>query len=132
MEVTATGTNQQSYTNALSGTQELGQQAFMQLLIQQLKFQDPLQPMEDKEFIAQLAQFSALDQTTQLNQQFSSMAQLFATTQALSLVGRNVDYLDENGTTVSGQVSAVSFSNGAAWLTVNDQEVSPANVSRVW
>lgn len=133
MEIMSTGAASSAGQSALfSGATELGQDAFLQLLITQLRYQDPLQPLQDREFIAQLAQFSTLEQTTSLNQQMATVQQLIAGTQALALVGRSVAYLDASGQTASGQVSAINFEGGAAWLVVNEQQVSPANVSRVW
>jgi flagellar basal-body rod modification protein FlgD len=61
-----TGTSQ-------SGTSELGQDAFLQLLVTQLQSQDPLKPMEDTAFIAQLAQFASLEKLTQMAASLESL-----------------------------------------------------------
>lgn len=72
---------------------ELGQKAFLQLMITQLENQDPLSPQENGEFIAQLAQFSSVESLDRLNNSFDGFAQNFVANQALqasSLVGRSV------------------------------------------
>ncbi len=135
MSVTATpsATNTATpLTSAAQGSGALDENAFMQLLITQMQNQDPLQPTDDQQFIAQLAQFSTLEQTTQLNNQVTSLGLMISSGQALSLVGRNIQYSDANGATASGQVTGVSFSNGMAQLEVNGVNVSPSNVTRVW
>lgn len=72
---------------------ELGQDAFLKLMITQMENQDPLSPQENTEFIAQLAQFSSVESLDKLNNQFSSFSSNFVANQALqasSLVGRSV------------------------------------------
>ena len=91
---------------------ELGKDAFLRLLIAQLSNQDPLNPMDDREFIAQMAQFSALEQMTNMNITLENMANLnrFA---AVQYVGTTVmfDYTAPDGTVhpVFGRVLAVFF-----------------------
>ena len=75
------------------GSDELGQKAFLKLMITQLENQDPLSPQENGEFIAQLAQFSSVESLDRLNTNFDGFAQNFMGNQALqasSLVGRSV------------------------------------------
>ena len=80
---------------------------FLKILITQLSHQDPTQPVEDKEFIAQMAQFSSLEQITNMNEGLSKVADLVARSQALSLLGSAVD-IAEGDTRVSGIVDAVT------------------------
>lgn len=73
-------TTQGSNSANTTATQEkdpLGRDAFMNLLLTQLQHQDPTQPQADGEFLAQLAQFSALEQLTQMNKKLDSMAAFF-------------------------------------------------------
>lgn len=86
---------------------------FLAILIQQLANQDPTSPMEDKEFIAQMAQFSSLEQITNMSGSFdrfagtmSSVASLLSSGQAINILGREVDVM-VNGETVSGKVSEI-------------------------
>ncbi len=77
----------------VKGSDELGQKAFLKLMITQLENQDPLSPQENGEFIAQLAQFSSVESLDKLNNQFDDFSQSFVSNQALqasSLVGRSV------------------------------------------
>jgi len=80
-------------TNAATGNKELGKDAFLQLLVTQLKNQNPLEPQDNGEFVAQLAQFSSLEGITTLNETVSGIAGNYNSSQALqasSLVGRSV------------------------------------------
>ena len=72
---------------------ELGQAEFLELMTSQLKFQDPLKPMENGDFLAQMAQFGTVSGINDLNANFNSMAASFQSNQALqasTLVGRKV------------------------------------------
>jgi flagellar basal-body rod modification protein FlgD len=80
---------------------------FLKILITQLSHQDPTQPVEDKEFIAQMAQFSSLEQITNMNEGLSKVADLVARSQALNLLGSSVDIADGDAK-VSGIVDAVT------------------------
>ena len=80
---------------------------FLKILITQLSHQDPTQPMDDKEFIAQMAQFSSLEQITNMSEGLSKVADLLAKSQAVGLLGSVVD-VQNGGGTVSGIVDAVT------------------------
>ena len=80
---------------------------FLKLLITQLKYQDPSKPMEDKEFIAQMAQFSSLEQMTNMSSDFSKLAAALKGSGAVSLLGKNVEIV-AGEETVSGTVDAVT------------------------
>jgi len=83
---------------------------FLKLLITQLKYQDPSKPMEDKEFIAQMAQFSSLEQMTNMSSDFSKLAAALKGSGAVSLLGKNVE-IAAGEETVSGTVDAVTAGN---------------------
>jgi flagellar basal-body rod modification protein FlgD len=129
---TSATSTQTVFSNATDG---LGRDAFLKLLIAQLQNQDPMKPMEDKDFIAQLAQFSSLETLQNLEQRFDSMLLAQAIDQAAGLVGKHVEaeQIGVDGTThsVSGSVSEVRVVAGVPRLLVSGQEVLLSQVTRV-
>ncbi|MDR2402491.1 MAG: flagellar hook assembly protein FlgD [Spirochaetaceae bacterium] len=111
-ELTRTVKELNSKTNqGKSPQQNLGKDDFLKILITQLSYQDPTAPMEDKEFIAQMAQFSTLDQMTSMANDFARLANMFAGTEATAALGKSVE-LVEGDRVVQGTVKAVT--RGAA------------------
>lgn len=105
------------------GTQEMGKDDFLRLLITQLRYQDPLKPMEDKEFIAQMAQFSSLEQTKNMADALSKMNENLTASQernnALSFLGKYVEVLRDDGKSETGRVDAIDPRSGL--MKVNGQ-----------
>ncbi len=108
----------------------LGKDDFMKLLLVQMGNQDPLKPMEDKEFIAQLAQFNSLEQMQQVNKSISNLVAAQAVTQASGLLGRQVQASGINGI-VTGEVRAITISGGTPTLRVGSEEIGLADILRV-
>jgi len=87
--------------------QSLGQDDFLKLLITQLSYQDPTSPMEDKQFIAQMAQFSTLQQMTAMAKDFSKLTSLLMGNEAAGALGKDVEIIDGERI-VQGSVQAVT------------------------
>jgi flagellar basal-body rod modification protein FlgD len=87
--------------------QNLGKDDFLKILITQLSYQDPTAPMEDKEFIAQMAQFSTLEQMTGMAKDFSKLTSMLMGNEASSALGKSVEIV-EGERTVQGVVQAVT------------------------
>jgi flagellar basal-body rod modification protein FlgD len=87
--------------------QSLGKDDFLKILITQLSYQDPTSPMEDKEFIAQMAQFSTLEQMTGMAKDFSKLTSMLMGNEASSALGKNVEII-EGERSVQGIVQAVT------------------------
>lgn len=87
--------------------QSLGKDDFLKLLIAQLSNQDPTSPMENTQFIAQMAQFSSLEQMTNMNAEFSKLNTTLTSNSAMGTLGKTVD-LDLNGVTTTGVVTAIT------------------------
>jgi flagellar basal-body rod modification protein FlgD len=90
---------------------ELGKDDFLKLLITQLSHQDPTQPLEDREFVAQMAQFSTLEQMTNMTGELSKVLGLLARSQAVALLGKTVEIAGADGQAgITGRVEAISGS----------------------
>lgn len=117
----ASSTNSSTESTSRKVTTSLGKDEFLQLLVAQLQNQDPTSPMDNTEFIAQMAQFSALEQMQQLGKSFTY-------SQAYSLVGKTVsaDITNEDGTTgnITGTVGGVTTINDTPYLFIGGNLVS--------
>ncbi len=102
---------------------------FLKILITQLSHQDPTQPMDDKAFIAQMAQFSSLEQMTNMSEGLAKVATLVAKSQAVGLLGNAVDVAN-GGETVSGVVEAVTGGDFPQIL-VNGQYYDYSQVQKI-
>jgi flagellar basal-body rod modification protein FlgD len=130
-------------TSAIGSTAQsafgLDFQSLLKIILTQLTYQDPLKPMDNFEFVSQLAQFSQLQQGQTLNDQVTSLLSAQAATQATGLLGRTVDLTNggSTGGTISGQVTAVSFSSGQPTVTIKTTKgetigsISIADISQV-
>jgi flagellar basal-body rod modification protein FlgD len=109
-----------TYTPSTKGKSELGKEDFLMLMIQQLQNQDPLEPVGNEEYIAQLAQFNSLEQMQNLNKTMESLGNLQILSQTAALVGRNVQALNTNGATITGTISAIEYKDGVAKMVIRD------------
>jgi flagellar basal-body rod modification protein FlgD len=111
-------------TQQLGTTSQLGRDQFMQLLVTQMRNQNPLEPMKDAEFIAQLAQFSSLEGIEKLNTSFDDMLSLQQLTQGSNLIGKTVQFQTGDPPTLGqGKVDGVTVQNGAVQLMVGSNLV---------
>lgn len=118
-----------------SGTaqQTLGQEDLFKIMLTQLSYQDPLKPMDNQEFIAQLAQFTALEQTRQLNEKIDNLLRSQSADQAINLIGRNIQVGLEQATE-TGVVVAVAFDAGTPRFTVqtpDDRFIADISLAQV-
>ena len=122
-----------------AATQNLDKTAFMRLLVSQLENQDPLSPVANEDFVAQLATFSSLEQLEGLNQNVIAMialnqsnALLSQLTQSSALIGKHVSWQDFDTQEMhSGTVESVKVVDGLAVLRIDGQDVPLVAVSEV-
>lgn len=143
--ITSTGAGSsasQSSSPTNVANKPLDKDAFLKLLVTQLQNQDPMAPMEDKEFIAQLAQFSGVEQMTQVNTNLESLAasqdNLAALLQGQSsyasvgLIGKTVKWVDQKTQVqTSGKVDSIQFTGGIPTLKIGDKQVQVSDVISV-
>ncbi|MHB8170474.1 MAG: flagellar hook capping FlgD N-terminal domain-containing protein [Thermincolia bacterium] len=115
-----------------TGSQSLGKDDFLKLLVAQLKYQDPLKPLEDKEFIAQMAQFSSLEQMQNLGKLQVNLIRESVVGQAINLIGRTVDAIDpETNQVFAGKVTAMKMVDGQPKLIIGNKEVDMGYITKV-
>lgn len=102
-------------TQPINTEQSLDQMDYMKLFMQELTWQDPMKPVDNREFMAQMAQFSTLQQNVDTNQLLKKLLQTQITNQSLELLGKRVKV---NGSDREGQVTKISMDNEIPMLTV--------------
>ncbi|WP_295156986.1 flagellar hook capping FlgD N-terminal domain-containing protein [Selenomonas sp. AE3005] len=145
---------QASQTQKATDNSALGKDAFLQLLVTQMKYQDPLDPQDNGEYLAQLAQFSALEQMTNVADGLGDVSKLVGNIdtsvlvgQLSNMIGKDVQWIketsstDENGkvtttkTTMEGVVTGVSISDGSPTIIADvngtKHKVSISEISRI-
>jgi len=135
MQVDSIGNALGSSDASLQSNTSINQNDFLKLFMTELNFQDPLQPLDNREFLAQIAQFSALEQTRQTVEGISNLALLNSASQSVAMLGKKVDFNSESGSQ-SGVVQAISFSSGSPLLTIKldvgtDQNVTGIRMAQI-
>jgi len=105
------------------------------LLVTELQNQDPLNPVDNKEFIAELAQFSSLEQMQNMNTSFQTLLTQQSLSQlnfAVNLVNHNIVGTDSSGNQVTGAVTNIDYSSGNTSVVVNNTSVSLANIIKIY
>ena len=133
---TAAATEQQPPTgdsppSTSVGNGSLGKDAFLKLLVAQLKYQDPMAPQGSSEFLAQTAQFNMVEKLEELAKQTSELALQAGAQTAVSYLGRQVSYIDEDGQALTGTVSGTRLTADGPQLIVGGADVPLTSVIEV-
>ncbi|WEG11266.1 flagellar hook assembly protein FlgD [Pullulanibacillus sp. KACC 23026] len=109
----------------------LGKDDFLKILVTQLSNQDPSNPLQDQDFIGQMANFSSLEQMTNLNDSFDKFANL-QMSQYSSAIGKEITWTPEGGdSSSSGVVTGVATQDGSYYYLVGNQKVPMENVTEI-
>lgn len=111
----------------------LGLEDFLKILLTQLNYQDPLKPMDNQQFMAQMAQFTALEQTQRLNEKLELLVNNQAALQSVGLIGRAVE-VDTGSGRVTGTVAALSLQGDTPVVSVTTSQgsvLSDVSLSRI-
>jgi flagellar basal-body rod modification protein FlgD len=112
----------------------LDQDAFLKLLVAQLKYQDPSKPLDSSQFMAQTAQFTQVQKMTEMNTAMESVLALQQGLAASGLVGKTAQYTLADGTTSSGTVLSASFgvaSQAEPTVRIGDKDIPLSSVTTV-
>jgi flagellar basal-body rod modification protein FlgD len=100
--------------------QVVDQNTFLQLLIAQMKNQDPSNPMDTSQMMSQFSQMSQVEQAVQTNAKLDALLSSSALSQADNLIGRTVTFVGDDGKTVSGKINSVSINKDGAIANLDD------------
>jgi flagellar basal-body rod modification protein FlgD len=129
---TTAATAAASATTKKSDPNILGKDDFLKLMVAQMQNQDPMNPSDDKDNIAQMAQFSSLEQITNLASATKDLADRVTTSQMLGLIGHTVSYVGDDDAKVSGTVQSVQVAGGKTQLTIDGKAgIDPSVVAEV-
>jgi flagellar basal-body rod modification protein FlgD len=118
-------------TSVLNQQGSLGKDDFLKLLVTQLQHQDPMNPMDDKDFMGQMAQFSSLEQITNLVSSTDEMHFASQVSQGVALIGHQVAWEKSDGTNGAGTAESVSVESGKILITVGGIQVEPGDIREV-
>jgi flagellar basal-body rod modification protein FlgD len=110
---------------------QIGRDQFMQLLVTQLRNQDPLEPVNQQDFLGQLAQFSSLEGIERLNLNFAESLKFQQLSQGGALVGSRVEYTSAQGETKTGLVDSARVLNGELQFQIGEDTVGLSGLSGV-
>ncbi|BCE02751.1 flagellar hook assembly protein FlgD [Marinicellulosiphila megalodicopiae] len=99
----------------------IGSEDLFKILLTQLNYQDPLKPMDNQEFIAQLAQFTTLEQTKQLNDSIENLIQISSSNLGIDLLDRIIQATTEEAV-VKGKVITITYNEGIPEFTIVDDQ----------
>ena len=135
VQVPVSGTKSSTVTTTTDKTKSLGKQDFLKLLMAQLQNQDPMKPMDDTQMIAQMAQFSALEASQQLNATMQTSNNMQTVLQAGALIGKYIQANQSDGTSTTGAVTSVGLTttNGVTSPTIqiNGTDVDYSTITKV-
>lgn len=126
-----TGTNAVGAKPKAEVNDGMGKDAFLKLLVAQLKYQDPLNPTEGAEFMAQTAQFTMVEKLQELSDQNAELLSSQRTLAGSSLIGRTITYPGPDGFDASGVVDGVRLTADGPVLRVGAQDVPLGSVKEV-
>ncbi len=106
--------------------------AFMKLLLTQLRHQDPMNPMKDQEFMAQLAQMNTLSEMQKLNTNIEAMSEAQSLAQGANLIGKAVQASSDSGDPTYGVVQAVRVQSNKVQLVLANSTIALEDVQAVW
>jgi flagellar basal-body rod modification protein FlgD len=129
--VSSTGGTQSTQSSQNGDNSQLSSQAFLQLLVAQLQYQDPTSPVDTSTLMSQTATLNQIQTMEQLSQASTAQTQAQQEQTATNLVGHTVSYTDKTNKTTTGFVSAATISGTTPSLTIGGQTVALSQIQQV-
>src|SRR4028119_340561 len=118
-------------TSTVTRTDQMGKDVFLQLLVAQMKYQDPNSPTSTTEFMSQTATFTQVEKLEEIASQNAELLALQRSLSAGALVGHTVSWTAEDGSTTTGTVSSVRFGTGEPVAVVGGEEVPLGRLTEI-
>lgn len=110
---------------------ETQKQEFLQILVTQLQNQNPLEPLNDKDFIAQMAQLSSLEKLENINEGMTKLSNTTDNASLFNLIGKRVSYVDSNGQETMGTVDSIDMRSGKGFVSVDGKVTDIKDITKV-
>lgn len=121
-----------STTSTVKSPDLLNKNVFFKLLVKELTHQDPMEPMNSREFLTQLAQFSSVEKLNSIHEELDAAFEAQMLYQGSQMLGSHVEGIDPStGEQIQGKVSQVSLKDGTVYLTVADRYVPLSSVINI-
>ncbi len=133
-DVTSVVPTSSTTTSSSTISNELNKYDFLKILASELQNQDPSNPMDSKDFIAQLAQFSSLEQMQNMNTALGSLTESLETmliTQSASLIGKNV-VTEMNGSEIKGIVDSIFIEDSIPYAMIGEESVPVSSIRKIY
>ena len=118
-------------TSSKKADQILGKDDFLKLMVAQLKYQNPLSPSDQSQMMSQMAQFSMVEGINNLQSTITQQGASSSVSQAVGLIGKELTFLKQDGTSGTGVASSVSLADGAVTVHVGNTDVALSDVLKV-
>ncbi|WP_158670895.1 flagellar hook assembly protein FlgD [Bradyrhizobium guangdongense] len=115
-----TGTSSSYGTTSPTSSNSVDYNTFLQLLVAEMKNQDPTNPMDTSQYMSQFAQLSTVEQAMQTNSKLDALLSSQSLSQANGLIGKTVSFTDSTGASYSGKVVSVSINSDGSIATLED------------
>jgi flagellar basal-body rod modification protein FlgD len=127
----STSASMSAAATAKKAANGLDRDAFMKLMVAQMRYQDPTKPMDSSQFMTQSAQFTNIELLQKLQESQSQLLSYQGLVLSSSLVGKTITGTTSDGTIVTGKVDAANVVAGAGYVTVGSTRLPVANVNEV-
>jgi len=118
MSVEAIGSQLDTSTPSTMPNSGINEQDFIKLFVSELQFQDPMQPLDNSQFLTQLAQFVSIEQQSEQVTGINNLLSVDSSYQSLGLLNHSVQVTNKDGSTTTGKVTGIQYSSSGVELTV--------------
>lgn len=105
---------------------------FLQMLAAQIRYQDPMAPMDNSTLVSQMAQLATMEALQNLSEQVTRFEQYQKVMLSATLIGKQVSVRDADGKSIQGAVDGISFANGQVWVKLGDSNYPVESVETIW